>query len=287
MNTMPGSPFPFSLNCKGKLLQITQPLIMGIINATPDSFFEGHLNMEQDALLLKASAMISDGASILDVGGQSTRPGSIAISAAEEAGRVLPVISLLHRHFPDTPISVDTFHSQVAREAVFAGASIVNDVSGGLLDSEMLNVVANLKVPYIVMHMKGTPQTMQQQAVYEDLYTEILDFFIERINACTKAGINDIILDPGFGFGKTIPQNFQLLHHLDAFNCLNKPLLAGLSRKSSIYKTLGISPDDAMNGSTVLHTIALLNGASLLRVHDVAPAMEAVKLVEAYKKAAS
>ena len=282
-----GTSFTFSLNCKGKLLEFTQPIIMGIINATPDSFFEGHLNMEQDALLLKASAMIKDGASILDVGGQSTRPGSIAISAAAEAGRVLPVISLLHRNFPDTPISVDTFHSQVAREAVFAGASMVNDVSGGLLDPAMLSVVAGLNVPYIIMHMKGTPQTMQQVAVYKDLCTEILDFFIERINTCTEAGIHDIIIDPGFGFGKTIPQNFLLLHNLNAFNSLNKPILAGLSRKSSIYKTLGISPDDALNGSTVLHTIALLNGASLLRVHDVAPAMEAIKLVEAYKKAAS
>ncbi len=274
----------FTLNCKGRLLEIDQPIVMGILNITPDSFYHGS-RINSDEVLRKAELMLTEGATILDIGGQSTRPGSEQIGADEELKRIITSIENLHKYFPEAIISVDTYHSKVAKEAVAAGASIINDISGGNLDANMLNTVANFKVPYICMHMKGTPETMQQNANYEDVAKEVLDHFIQKTDACKKAGINDIIVDPGLGFAKTINQNFQLLKHLSVLNILDKPVLVGLSRKSTIYKTLNTTPEKALNGSTVLHTIALLNGANILRVHDVKEAVEAIELVKAYKSA--
>jgi len=275
----------YTINCKGKLLVIDQPWVMGIINATPDSFFEGHLSKEMDSIVTLAGTMLADGAAILDIGGQSTKPGSKKISAEEEINRVIPVIEAIAQQYPDAIISVDTFYSAVAIAAVKAGASVVNDVSGGTMDHDMLNVVADLKTPFICMHMQGTPETMQQQTVYQNVVTDVLDYLSRRVDSCRKAGINDVIVDPGFGFGKTIQQNFHLLKKLLAFSILDTPLLVGLARKSTIYKTLNLTAAEALNGTTSLNTIALLNGASILRVHDVKEAWQAVQLVEAYKKA--
>ena len=275
----------FTINCKGKILSLADPLVMGIINATPDSFYQGHLNEGIDAIVSMAEKMILDGADILDIGGQSTRPGSERISVDEELERVLPIIDAIHEKIPGAVISIDTYQSAVAAAAVSAGATIVNDISAGNLDDGMVDTVASLKVPYVCMHMKGEPATMQREVAYEDLVKEVLDFFIGKIESCSKAGIKDIIIDPGFGFSKTIEQNFCLLRSLSVLKITDKPILAGLSRKSTIYKTLGISAGDALNGTTVLNTMALLNGASILRVHDVKAAREAVLLFNAYKKA--
>jgi dihydropteroate synthase len=274
-----------SINCKGKLLSLDKPVVMGIINATPDSFYEGHLKLNTDEITALAGKMIQDGAAILDIGGLSTRPGSAPISVLEETERVLPVIEAIHKIYPEIILSVDTYNSHVARAAGTAGASIINDISGGNLDKDMISTVAALEVPYICMHMQGTPATMQHAPVYSNVVQEVLDFFIAKIEACSKAGIKDVIIDPGFGFGKTIEDNFQLLKELAVLKITNKPILTGLSRKSSIYKTLGITAADALNGTTVLNTMALLNGASILRVHDVKEACEAVKLFNALKKA--
>jgi dihydropteroate synthase len=272
----------FTLNCKGNIVVIDQPLVMGIINATPDSFYKG--NIDEDMLQL-AATMIADGAAMLDIGGQSTKPGSARISTQEELNRVVPVITAIHQAFPDTIISIDTYNSKVATAAVKAGASIVNDISGGDMDTAMLDTVAELQVPYVCMHMQGTPDNMQLNPTYGDVVTEVLDYCMAKITQCKQAGITDIIIDPGFGFGKTISQNFSLLKKMRAFELLQVPLLAGLSRKSTIYKTLNTTADKALNGTTVLNTIALLNGASILRVHDVKEAAEAITLYMAYKKA--
>jgi dihydropteroate synthase len=275
----------YTLNCKGKLLTIDKPLVMGIINATPDSFYQGHLHEGIDNIVALARQMLIDGADIIDVGGQSTRPGSERLNAEAEAARVIPVIEAIHQAFPEAILSIDTYHSKVAAAAVAAGARMVNDISGGTMDEEMLHTVAALQTPYICMHIKGTPDTMQQQASYSDVTLEVLDFFIEKVDACKRAGIHDIIIDPGFGFGKTAEHNFRLLKNLGTFNILQKPILAGLSRKSTIYKTLGITAGEALNGTTALNAIALMNGAEILRVHDVKAAKEVVTLFEAYKNA--
>lgn len=274
-----------SINCKGKIIDLSEPLVMGIINVTPDSFYEGHLALGIEGMAGLAGKMIRDGAAILDIGGQSTRPGSRSISMEEELNRVIPVIRMVHRQFPDTVISADTYYSRVAIAAAEAGASIINDISGGNLDTEMIPSVAALQLPYVCMHMKGTPGSMQKDPQYEDVTREVLDFFIKKTDECSSAGIKDIIIDPGFGFGKTIEHNFQLLKNLSVLSITGRPVLAGLSRKSSIYKTLGTTAAQALNGTTVLNTMALLNGASILRVHDVKEAMEAVKLFAVYKKA--
>ncbi len=274
-----------SINCKGKLLNLDEPVVMGIINATPDSFFEGHLNMAIDGMVALAGKMITDGAAILDIGGLSTRPGSKPVSVQEEIDRVLPVIENILTNYADVILSIDTYNSTVAKAAVGAGAAIVNDISGGNLDAAMIETVANLNVPFICMHMRGTPATMQQQAVYENVVENVLDFFIAKIDACKKAGIKDVIIDPGFGFAKTIEHNFSLLKELSVLKITGKPILAGLSRKSTIYKTLGVTVAEALNGTTVLNTLALMNGANILRVHDVKEANEAIKLFKAYKKA--
>lgn len=274
----------FSLNCKGKLLVIDKPLVMGIINTTPDSFYEASRLQTNESVLAQAAKMLQEGADIIDVGGQSTRPGSERISVNEELQRVLPTIEIILKNFPDTIISVDTYQSKVALELINAGASIINDVSAGTLDSNMIPTVAKLQVPYVCMHMKGTPENMQEHANYENVTREVLDFFIQKTDECRKAGINDVIIDPGFGFGKTISHNFTLLKELLAFKMLEKPIMAGLSRKSTIYKTLGITAEEALNGSTVLHTLALQNGANILRVHDVKEAKEVISLWERYEK---
>lgn len=269
----------FTFNCKGRMLVIDKPVVMGIINATPDSFYSGSRRQGVDEVLRQAEKMINEGAAIIDIGGQSTRPGSEHIGIDEELSRVIPAIEAICQRFPESFVSVDTYYSKVAAEAVSAGASIVNDISSGMLDEQMIPVVASLHVPYIAMHMKGTPATMQQHANYENVTLEVLDFFIKKTEECRKAGIHDVIVDAGFGFAKTIAHNFTLLKNLLILKMLEKPLLAGLSRKATVYKTLGITPEEALNGTTVLNTIALLDGADILRVHDVKEAMEAVALV--------
>ena len=276
----------FTLNAKGKLLDIHRPVVMGIINRDPESFYPGSRFTDNTALLRQAEKMIAEGADWLDIGGQSTRPGAATVGEAEELRRVVDAIDLLHREWPDLPLSVDTWYARVAKEAVAAGAAIVNDISGGLLDPDMLPTVGRLGVPFICMHMKGTPETMNREAVYGNVVREVLDFFIRRIEDCRRAGIHDVILDPGLGFAKTSVHNFQLLRGLPLFRICGKPLLLGVSRKSTIYKTLGITSEEALNGTTVLHTIGLLNGADIIRVHDPKEAREAILLLEAYHHAA-
>lgn len=276
----------FSINCKGKLLSLQQPTVMGILNLTPDSFYKGYLDETDQNIKSKIHQFVMEGAAIIDVGGQSTRPGSDRLSAEEELARVIPYIKFIAATYPDVFISIDTYSSIVAKEAILAGAHIVNDISAGGMDAEMIAIVAQLKVPYICMHMQGVPETMQQNPLYADIILELTRFFVERIQLCRNAGITDIIIDPGFGFGKTIAHNFSILKNLSAFKILDCPILIGLSRKSSIYKTLGISVNESLNGTTVLHTIALLQDIQILRVHDVKEAKEAVLLTEVYKKAA-
>lgn len=271
----------FTLNCKGRLLAMEKPLVMGIINVTPDSFFAGSRFSKTDEVVRTAEKMIKEGATILDIGGQSTRPGSQRISADEELKRVIEPVSAIHNNFPDVFISIDTYYASVAKEAVSAGASMVNDISAGKLDDAMMETVASLRVPYILMHMQGTPDTMQAHPHYEDVTREVLDFFIHKTDELNKKGIHDIILDPGFGFGKTTAHNFTLLKNLSVFSMLNRPILIGVSRKSTIWKTLGITPEESLNGTTVLNTVALMNGGSILRVHDVKEAVEAVTLFSA------
>jgi dihydropteroate synthase len=271
----------YTLNCKGRILEINKPLVMGIINITPDSFFTGSRQQQIDGMLRQAEKRLREGAVILDIGGQSTRPGSDLIAVEEELQRVVEPVKTLHEHFPEAFISVDTFYSKVAKETVENGACIINDISGGTLDENMLSTVGKLNVPYICMHMRGTPQNMHEFAHYENVTREVLDFFIERIDLCKKHGIHDIIVDPGLGFAKTFAHNFELLKNLSLLKILEKPLLIGLSRKGMIYRTLGTTAEEALNGTTVLNTVSLMNGASILRVHDVREAVEAVQLIGA------
>lgn len=271
----------FTLNCKGRLLVVDKPLVMGILNITPDSFYADSRVSLEDELLERAGRMIEDGAVLLDMGGQSTRPGSSVIGPEEEASRVVPAIAAVQKAFPQVFISADTYYASVAREAVSAGACMINDISAGSMDDALIDTVASLKVPYVLMHMKGTPQTMQQEAKYENVTLEVLDFFIQQTAVLKQKGITDIIIDPGFGFGKTIAHNFTLLKDLSVFNMLPAPLLLGISRKSFIWKTLGTTPDGALNGTTAMNMAGLLGGASILRVHDVKEAVETVKLYNA------
>jgi len=273
----------FTLNCKGRLLVVDKPLVMGIINITPDSFYEGSRFVVMEDILQQAEKMLQDGAAILDIGGQSTRPGSVQVGSAEELQRVVRVIEMVSLHFPKAIISVDTYHAEVAEKAVNAGASMVNDISGGDLDPQMLRTVGRLGVPYVCMHTRGNPEDMQRQAVYEDVTREVLDHFIKKIAQCRQAGIKDVIIDPGFGFAKTMQHNFELLRNLEVFHMLDCPVLAGLSRKSTIYKTLATDAAGALNGTTVMNTVALMNGADILRVHDVKEANEAVMLITRIK----
>lgn len=275
----------FTLNIKGKRYSYTSPAVMGIINITPDSFYAGSRKMDLDRVLEQADRMLSDGATFLDLGGQSTRPSSERLSPGEEIERVIPAIDAIMEKYPQCLLSIDTFYAQVAVAAVRSGASIVNDISGGQLDDLMIDTVGALHTPYICMHMKGTPQTMQRLTQYNDIVPEMTAYFEQRISRCASAGIRDVIIDPGFGFAKNIEQNLHVLKQLDHFQSLQKPILVGLSRKSTVYKTLGTTAEKALNGTTVLHTLALLKGASILRAHDVQEAVECVKLCEAYQGA--
>lgn len=276
----------YSINCSGKLLLTEKPLIMGILNLTDDSFYAGsRLGNNMEVIKSLAIKMLKDGADILDLGAQSTRPGSSRMSADQELEKLLPVMKMIKEIDPNVIISVDSYHAKTAEKVVSFGASIINDISGGEMDKNMIRTVASLQVPYICMHMKGVPETMQNSTQYENVVREILDFFIAKIEECRAAGIHDVIVDPGFGFGKNIEQNFLLLKNLSLFKMLDRPIMAGVSRKSTIYKTLHISAEESLNGTTVLNTIALLNGASILRVHDVKEARETIELVQAYGKA--
>jgi len=272
-----------TLDCHGKLIDLSIPKVMGIINVTPDSFYDGGKTFSEKEILKQAEKMLSEGVTFLDVGGYSTRPGADKVSETEETRRVVETIESILKKFPETLISVDTFRSEVAKKAVEAGAAIINDVSGGTFDGVMYEVVAKLKVPYILMHMRGTPQTMAKLTEYKNVTLEVLKDLAEKITIARAKGINDIIADPGFGFAKTRQQSFQLLNNLELFQNLDVPILAGISRKSMIYKTLDTSAENALNGTTSLNTIALLKGASILRVHDVKEAVECVKLFENLK----
>ncbi|WP_421806721.1 dihydropteroate synthase [Flagellimonas sp.] len=273
-----------TINCKGELVDLTRPKVMGILNLTPDSFFDGGKYKDDTSILQQVEYMLNHGATFIDMGAYSSRPGAEHVPEDEELQRMLPVIDLILTKFPDTLISVDTFRSKVAAESIAHGAALINDISAGNLDAAMFDTVANYQVPYIMMHMKGTPQSMQKQATYSDVIKDLRSYFSEKIRETTSKKINDIIIDPGFGFAKTTEQNYTLLNHLDLFQTFGLPILIGLSRKSMIYKVLESSPQEALNGTTALHTIALLKGTNIIRAHDVKEAMECVKLVEVLKE---
>ena len=267
-----------TLNIRGKLLDLSTPAVMGILNITPDSFYQGSRMRSEDELLAKAGQMLAEGATMIDIGGYSTRPGAKEVEEAEELDRVESAVVPLNKNFPELIISVDTFRSQVAKRAIETGAHIVNDVSGGSLDDQMFEVVSALRVPYILMHMRGTPQTMSSMTTYNQLVPDILKDLKGKIDKLRSMGVADIIVDPGFGFAKNAEQNFEMMNHLAEFNSLDCPLLVGISRKGFIYKKLGIAPEAALNGTSVMNTLALQQGACIIRVHDVKPAVEAVKL---------
>lgn len=267
-----------TLNIRGKLLDLSTPAVMGILNITPDSFYEGSRMRSEDELLAKAGQMLAEGATMIDIGGYSTRPGAKEVEEAEELDRIESAVAPLNKNFPELIISVDTFRSQVAKRAIETGAHIVNDVSGGSLDDQMFEVVSALRIPYILMHMRGTPQTMSSMTTYNQLVPDILKDLKGKIDKLRSMGVADIIVDPGFGFAKNAEQNFEMMNHLAEFNSLDCPLLVGISRKGFIYKKLGIAPEAALNGTSVMNTLALQQGACIIRVHDVKPAVEAVKL---------
>ncbi len=278
----PLTPQHFSINCKGTLLSLKIPVVMGILNTTPDSFYDGGKFNSIEHALYQTEKMLNDGASIIDIGGYSSRPGAKTVDIEEELNRVIPVIEKIHKNFPNAILSIDTFRAKVAKNAIDAGASIVNDISAGDDDPEMIATVGSLGVPYIAMHKQGTPKTMQQNPNYSNVTTEVLDYFIKKIPLYRAAGINDVIIDPGFGFGKNLEHNYSLLKNLAAFKMLDYSILVGVSRKRMINEVLNISEKDALNGTTVINTIALMNGANILRVHDVKEAVEAMKIVECY-----
>lgn len=269
-----------TINCKGQLIDLSSPKVMGILNITPDSFYDGGAYKNETNILKHVEGMLNDGATFIDVGAYSSRPNADHVSETEELQRILPIVTTIVKTFPEVLLSIDTFRSSVAKSCIEAGAALINDISGGQLDADMLKTVAELKVPYIMMHMKGTPQNMQQQTQYDDLIKDLLFYFSERIALARNLGIIDIVVDPGFGFSKTLAQNFELLNQLELFEMLEKPLLVGVSRKSMIYKTLNTSAKEALNGTTVLNTIALQKKASILRVHDVKEAQECITLIK-------
>ncbi|MCG9972897.1 dihydropteroate synthase [Christiangramia crocea] len=266
------------INCKGNLIDLSQPKIMGIINITPDSFFSGSRSTSEKEILENTERILKEGADFIDLGAYSSRPGADDIPVEEEMKRMIPSVELILKNFPGALLSIDTFRSEVAAESIQAGAAIINDISAGKLDEQMLQVIARYQIPYIMMHMKGTPQNMKDLNQYEDLVKDILFYFSERTRAARDLGINDIIIDPGFGFAKNIEQNYELFSKLEIFRNLELPILVGISRKSMIWKKLGISANEALNGTTALNSIALMKGASILRVHDVKEAVECIKL---------
>jgi dihydropteroate synthase len=274
----------YSLNCNGRLLSWDQPIVMGVLNMTPDSFYSGSRIRSEEMLLNQAGKMLTEGASILDLGGLSSRPGSIEISPESELERVVPAIRLISTHFPDAFISVDSYRYDVVKAALDAGACIINDIGAGE-PGNLAGLAAEYRVPYICMHMRGNPRTMQQLTQYDDITAEVLDYFIWRKAECIQMGIKDLIIDPGFGFAKTTGQNFILLKHMKTLGMLELPVLVGLSRKATVYKTLGVKPEESLNGTSVVHTLALGQGANILRVHDVKEAMEVIRLWTSYANA--
>lgn len=272
----------YTINCRGRLVSLDTPQVMGILNLTPDSFYAASRQQDEEAIARRCRQIAAEGGSMIDVGAYSSRPGADDVSAGEEMERLRRGLAVVRRELPDAIVSVDTFRADVARMCVEEyGADIINDISGGQLDRQMFGTVARLGVPYILMHMKGEPQTMQQAPAYDDLLREVMIYFAERVLRLRELGVKDIIADPGFGFGKTLAHNYELMAHLEEFRMLEVPLLVGVSRKSMIYKLLGGGPEEALNGTTVLNTIALMKGAHILRVHDVRPAAEAVRMVTA------
>ncbi len=269
-----------TINCKGNLIDLLSPKVMGILNVTPDSFFDGGKYKNESDIISQTEKMLLEGATFIDVGAYSSRPGATHISEEEELQRIIPVIDLLIKKFPEIIISVDTFRSKIAKETIEIGAAIINDISGGKMDKNMFKTIANLQVPYILMHMLGTPQNMQKNPIYKDITQELISFFAEQIHKLHQLKLNDIIIDVGFGFGKTIEHNFEILKNLSLFKNLDAPILAGISRKSMLYKTLDITAKEALNATTSANTIALLNGANILRVHDVKEAIQTIKIVE-------
>ncbi|MDD5571512.1 MAG: dihydropteroate synthase [Bacteroidales bacterium] len=270
------------MNCRGKLLDLSTPVVMGILNVTPDSFYDGgKYNSEKD-VLIQAEKMISEGAAIIDVGAVSTKPGAKDVTEEEEKKRLFPLLEKLIKEFPETNFSVDTYRSGVAEMAIDKGAAMINDISAGGFDERMFEVIAKYNVPYIIMHIKGTPQNMQKNPTYENVVKEIMFYFSEKISILKSMGINDIIIDPGFGFGKTVENNYEILKNLRGFETFGLPILVGVSRKSMINKVLSINPEDALNATTSLNTFALMNGANILRVHDVKEAVEAIKIIKMF-----
>ena len=272
-----------NINCKGQLLDLTTPKVMGILNLTPDSFYDGGKYSTPKTVLEQTEKMLKEGATFIDVGAYSSRPDAQHITEEEELNRIVPIIELLVKEFPEILLSIDTFRSKVAQETVNTGAAIINDISGGSLDEQMFETVAKLQVPYILMHMKGTPQTMKNENSYQHMLQEIIFYFSEKVAQLRELKLNDIIIDPGFGFAKDTAQNFELMNHLSELNALELPMLVGISRKSMIYKTLDLQPQEALNGTTFLNTVSLLAGTKILRVHDVKEAVECVKLYEQLK----
>jgi dihydropteroate synthase len=269
-----------TVNCHGTLVDLSSPKIMGILNFTPDSFYDGAKYKDEKTILLQVEKMLNEGATFVDVGAYSSRPGATDVSEKEELARIVPIVRLIIRNFPDIILSIDTYRSKVADQCLNDGAAIINDISASIQDKNMYKVIAKHKAPYIMMHMRGTPKTMQQNTKYDNLLVEVLHYFSERIAKAKEYRLNDIIIDPGFGFSKTLEQNYDLLQKLDLMQSLNLPILVGLSRKSMIYEVLKSSPQNALNGTTALNMLALQKGANILRVHDVAEAMECVKLNE-------
>lgn len=277
-------PTNLTLNCGGNLVDLSTPKVMGIVNITPDSFFANSRATNEKILIEQVGKQLKEGATFIDLGAMSTRPGSSEISEHEECERLLPALKSVVKEFPHAIISIDTYRSEIAKKAIDQGAHLINDISGGKFDAKMLPTIGALKIPYIMMHTLDKPEVMQQNPTYTDVVGEIIQFFSSQLQTLHQLGVKDIILDPGFGFGKTLTHNYTILKHFNEFNLLHCPLLAGVSRKGMIWKLLETTPEDALNGTTVAHTIALQNGASILRVHDVKPAMEAIKIVDFYQK---
>ena len=272
-----------TLNCQGKLIEFNTPLIMGIINTTPDSFFEDSRTQSIDLILKQVSQFINEGVDVVDIGGYSSRPGADDVTEQEEINRILPAIIAIRKAHPNLIISIDTFRPTVAEVALKNGANIINDISGGLLDTSIFKIASDYTAPYIMMHMKGTPKNMQNNTQYQHLIKDLVYFFSKQIQLAQQFGVKDIIIDPGLGFSKTLDQNYEIIEHLDLFKVLEKPILIGASRKSMLYKLLDITPKEALNATTIINTIALLNGANILRVHDVKEAVEVKKIVEKIK----
>ncbi len=272
----------YSLNCKGKLLDLSTPKVMGVLNVTPDSFYDGNRYTSTEQILQQVSKMLEEGADIIDIGGMSSRPGAAIVSVAEELKRVIPAVEIISKHYPDAIISIDTIQSEVAKQGIAAGGHIINDISAGQFDEKLFQTIGELGVPYMLMHMQGTPKTMQNNPDYKDVVLQIIDFLVQQVAELRQYGVKDIVIDPGFGFGKSLAHNYQILGQLHNLKILELPILVGLSRKSMIYKVLKSTPAEALNGTTALNMLALQNGANILRVHDVKAAVETIQLWQTY-----